>query len=82
MYHGTNDPIILDRSFLLVNGYLNVSCVLMGDGGAIKKLLKAMSQPVEADVFLLQPQSRANAVVTQIVVEVPLFGRQSVQVRH
>ncbi len=53
----------------------------MGSSSTIKKMLKAMSQPVEADVLLLQPQSRANAVVAQIIVEFALLGCQSVQVR-
>lgn len=52
----------------------------MRDGGAIKDLFKAMSQPLEANVLLLQPQARADAAVTQIVVEGSLFGRQPVQV--
>lgn len=41
-----------------------------------------MSQPVEPNVFLLQPQSRADAVVAQIIVEGPLVWHQSVQVRQ
>lgn len=52
----------------------------MGNGSVIEEMLKAMSQPVEAYVFLLQPQPRANAIVAQIVVKGSLFVRQPVQV--
>ena len=47
-----------------------------------KKLLQAIAQPVEVNVFLLQPQSRTEAVVAQIVVEGVFFGGQPVQVRQ
>lgn len=50
----------------------------IGVAAPVKKLLKAIAQPVEANVFLLQPQPRADAVVAQIVVKGSLFGRQPV----
>jgi hypothetical protein len=54
----------------------------MGDGSVIEEMLKATSQPVEADVLLLQTQTRADAVVAQIVVESALIECQSAQVRN
>ena len=52
----------------------------MRGGMAIKEMLKAMSQPVETDVLLLQPQSGTNAVVAQIIVEITLLRCQVMQV--
>lgn len=47
---------------------------------AAEELLEVIAQPVEANMFQLQPQPRADAVVAEIIVEVSLFGRQPVQV--
>lgn len=41
----------------------------MGGGGAVKEPFKAISQPVEANVLLLQPQSRASRVALSIKIE-------------
>ncbi len=53
---------------------------LIGGGCAIKDMLKPISQPVEADVLLLQPQSSTNTVVAQIIVEITLLRCQVMQV--
>ena len=41
----------------------------LGRRGAFKKMLKATSQPLEADMFLFQPQPLLNSVMAQIIVE-------------
>ena len=41
----------------------------LGCCAAVNDLLKATRQPVKANMFLLQPQPGANAIVAQIVVE-------------
>jgi hypothetical protein len=40
-----------------------------------------MSRPMEADMFLLEPQPNLNSIVAQIVVESSLLGSQPVQVQ-
>jgi len=48
----------------------------------VKEPLKVMSQPMEADMFMLEPQPNLNSAVAQIVVESSLFARQPVLRRN